>query len=111
MKKPSPTMRSINSDLMRSAATSGPWGLVRAFLFNPGFSVTLRYRLACRLRRHGGLPARGIARLVWLSNVRTFGCYMSRPPGLDRDCCCLILSASLSVTMSKSAIMQRFTST
>ena len=79
-------MRSINSDLMRSAATSGPWGLVRAFLFNPGFSVTLRYRLACRLRRHGGLPARGIARLVWLSNVRTFGCYMSQSarigPGL-----------------------------
>jgi serine O-acetyltransferase len=51
--------------------------MIRAFLLNPGFSVASRHRLVFRLRQRGGPLARAIARLVWLSNVRAYGCYIS----------------------------------
>lgn len=63
-------------DLYANDRASGRWATIRGFVLCPGFSVATRYRWA-RKWRHAGRLKRLLGRLVWLSNTRTFGCYLS----------------------------------
>lgn len=71
----------LSQDLKRNANQVGRLAMIRAAVFNPGFSAVLRYRIARRLFAAGGGFKRLIGRIVWLSNVRAFGCFIS--PGAD----------------------------
>lgn len=70
-------MTTLDEDLMRNAAAAGTFAKIRGALFNPGFSVVLRYRLARRLRQRRGWSGGLLGRIAWLSNVRAFGCYIA----------------------------------
>jgi serine O-acetyltransferase len=67
----------LAKDLKVNASAKGRMATIRAALFNPGFSVVLRYRLARRSMLSGGALHRFLSRLAWLSGVRAFGCYIS----------------------------------
>lgn len=51
-------------------------GVVRAWLFSPAIRLLLMYRMASRLERHQ-LVGRLMARVLWRSVIRQFGCYFS----------------------------------
>lgn len=70
------TKTCIDADLKVNAQSAGFTAAIRAFVFNPGFSVVMRFRFAHRWNGARGVR-RAVSRLAWLSNARTFGCYLS----------------------------------
>jgi serine O-acetyltransferase len=66
----------IARDLFANDRSRGRWATIRGFVLCPGFSVATRYRWA-RKWRHAGRLKRFLGLLVWLSNTRAFGCYIS----------------------------------
>lgn len=71
------TRQAIEADLLVNTGTRGLMALCRAAIFSPGFSLALRYRVAHHLDAKGSMLARLLKRVIWLSAVSKFGCYIS----------------------------------
>jgi serine O-acetyltransferase len=67
----------VRRDLSVNAFTSGAKATIQAFIFNPGFSVVTRYRLSRLFGKRWGSFGRLLSRMMWVSNVRSYGCYIS----------------------------------
>lgn len=63
-------------DVIANGGSTTPFGLLRAFLFDPGAHLLACHRAAIGVR---GVPGIGalLARLLWRHGVRTSGCHIS----------------------------------
>lgn len=101
--QPGGTETATARDLFNNDGARGRLAALRAFVLCPGFSVVTRYRLA-RAWRHSGRLRRLAARLLWLSNTRAFGCYISPAAEIGPG---LILPHPVGVVIGEGSVIGR----